>query len=208
MFQSKYVCVCALFLLAVAGCAAESEAASSYDGPQPELDTVAPDVISVNATGTWESFADKPYFRANDLLLMGTGRFTGPAGSTRGMGTCLIELTSASCATVADCAGSPATLPTGGARYCEYGRCGFRGPKSQWCAGTPAGSGPVPPGSYSIYLPGPPKENTGYITRSCFEGCFGSPAEVSPITTLSSACMSCARSAYYSHTNAYSCPCY
>jgi hypothetical protein len=149
-------------------------------------------ITSTNADGTWTSNATitieqltcKPSFSWEGYA---GATFTGPAGKTRRMGACALrEAKTASgsakaCNTVADCAASPeapASLPSGGFRYCTAANgtgqkyCYYRpGPATTWCAGTPAmaGAPPVAPGYYGLQFN--PPGGTKWISYGCFEGC-------------------------------------
>lgn len=189
MLNRTTVWTLAMMLGAVACSGSEP---TSTDGSDVDLDTVAPNqtITSVNADGTWTANATcsisqltcKPSFSWEGTA---AASFTGPTGKTRKMGVCALlkSKTSAgaykSCTTVADCSTAPASLPSGGSRYCTAPNgtgtkyCFHRpGPATSFCAGSPALSGnpAVAPGYYSVALDDPTPSET-WISYGCFEGC-------------------------------------
>jgi hypothetical protein len=174
-------------LVVMAGCAAQS---SNGEDDVPDVDDAdgleaTQLIVNVNAQGTWTADAHQPTTTApqgTNASMKGRATFTGPAGATRRMGACLLQIWGGACNTVADCNNSPAGLPAGGFRYCtapnNVGQkvCAFRpGPASSWCEGTPAlaGNPPVAPGLFDTGYKLVPVA-TQFITYACFEGCAAS----------------------------------
>jgi hypothetical protein len=166
------------------GCASESEG----QAPEVEIDLAAEDAIitSVNAQGTWTAEAHAPGAATSSGIyadVWARATFTGPAGATRRMGACLLELSTTPCTTTAGCNAPPAggftycAAPNNtGQKYCAY----RRGPASTWCTGTPAlaGNPPIAPGYretgwLSVYT------SRKYISYACFEGCSATDPSVS-----------------------------
>lgn len=177
--------------LTLAACTSE---ATSSDLPETEEGLEASQTIyNTNADGTWSASAQTPWLDDiyNPYYMKGGASFGGPSGKTRKMGVCLLEKTGTVCNTVADCGSSPASLPTGGSRYCstlngtgsKY--CMFRpGTQTAWCAGSPAlGGTAVAPGSYQTNWMNVPWQ-TPYVSYACFEGCTASDPSSSSVAKL------------------------
>jgi hypothetical protein len=175
-------------LVAMSGCASalsEDERAAAVTGAADEQQII----YNTNADGTWSADAQKPQFDELDFYTMrARGTFTGPAGKTRKMGVCLLKHTTTPCTTVADCSSSPATLPTGGFRYCTGANggpkyCAFRpGTQGDLCGGSPGlGGVAVAPGYYEsgwYFSSG----NAQFLSYACFEGCSASDPSSSSMT--------------------------
>jgi hypothetical protein len=181
-------------LVSMSGCAATTE---TDDVPVTSLDTMEHRqlVTSTNADGTWTAYAGQPGRLGTGVgqRVVGTTTFTGPTGPTRRMGVCLLkrEVTQP-CNSVADCNYAPASLPTGGFRYCssEDGSaqkyCYYRpGPPSTFCAGTPANGG-VPIAAQHLITPQvlSGTEGTRWISYGCFEGCAATDPSSSSVARI------------------------
>lgn len=104
------------------------------------------------------------------------------------------------CNTAADCGSAPATLPTGGQRYCAAPEgsstkyCHFRGAASTYCAGSPVTGAAVTTDSYKMaYVQAVVTEGVAvggaWITYGCFEGCLASdPYATTTTTVVASGC--------------------
>lgn len=180
--MNKLISMVALgaFVMA-AGCASQT-GAGEVDPSLVDEDATEPQQLltSTNADGTWTADALAPQVHDDGTMayMSASANFTGPSGKTRRMGVCLLEKTTTTCNTVADCGSAPSYLPTGGFRYCtnlngtgtKY--CAVRnGPPTEYCAGTPAlGGARVAPGTYQTAM-----LETGYgrphLSYGCFEGC-------------------------------------
>jgi hypothetical protein len=182
-------CVVASALALTVGCAAEAESGSVPDVDVETLETAA-SITSVNANGTWVANATAP-MQVGIGSVRAKATFTGPAGFTRAMGVCLLKMTTTACNSVADCASSPASLPSGGFRYCTAPNngaqkyCAFRpGSQATYCGGTPAlppvGGLPqkVAPGTYQTATAGV-SPAVDYVSYACFEGCTATDPSVS-----------------------------
>jgi hypothetical protein len=179
----------------IGACAAQSETtseeATNDEVPSADEDSLDPAQALVN--GAYTATAHKP----NSVVvnsIRASGTFTGPG--PRRMGVCLLRLTTTACNTVADCNSAPATLPSGGFRYCtnpdatgtKY--CAFRGgTQTQHCAGTPAlGGALVNPGTFYTPNNGIPIDSTKYVSYACFEGCAASDPSISSATYSQAQC--------------------
>lgn len=168
--------------------ACSSEAGDDEVSPVPVDDATAAQAIiySTNAAGTWTAEAFKPVIPSvTGAGVTASAAFTGPSGYTRKMGVCALKLGGGTCSTVADCSGFPATLPTGGARYCTQAegdtakRCYFRGASTSYCAGSPAlGGAAVAPGTFTTPSLSAGREST-WLSYGCFEGCAATDPSVS-----------------------------
>lgn len=174
----------------MAGCAGESETSSAPAAEDQGLGerTVTVDGWTATAYPPWTTCIGPGPDGCAWSDLTAQADFAGPSGTTRRAGVCLLQMTDTSCNTVADCGGSPSTLPSGGFRYCAnvsgYKRCGFRpGSPQNFCAGTPAmGGASVPPGFYSAPRRTVP-DYTDHVSYACFAGCATSDPSVSSATT-------------------------
>lgn len=187
----SFLFVTAAATAALAGCATPTDA-EAPDSADDGLEA-AQLVTNVNADGTWTADALAPtmWDDTETGTGMGYGRatFTGPTGKTRKMGACLLRsYGSTACTSVANCGSAPATLPTGGARYCtapggsgtKY--CYYRpGTAANWCAGSPANGGTaVSPGTFTTPTQGVPY-GVNFISYGCFEGCTASDPSSSSV---------------------------
>jgi hypothetical protein len=171
------------------GCAANAadETGDTPDVADGTLETRQV-ITSVNADGTWTADATGTSGDPDNLYASAT--FTGPAGKTRRMGSCLLKKyqnassTPTACTTVADCNSAPSSLPTGGFRYCTNPNgsgtkyCYYRpGTAVSKCVGTPANGGtPIAPGTYQT----PGWHGTGtFLSYACFEGCVATDPSAS-----------------------------
>lgn len=184
-------------LVVLAGCSAQE---STADAPVVAEDAIGEQQIiySSNANGSWSANSHPPHggYTNGSSTLIASADFTGPAGKTRRMGVCLLELTNRPCtggtqAAVDSQCGS-LNVPPGGYRYCaapdnagqKY--CAVRqGSPGTYCAGTPAlGGAAVAPGSYATG-----EVNVGqggnHISYGCFEGCGATDPSSSSSTTSS-----------------------
>ena len=178
---------------ALAGCAVESTSGELPPSIADDVLEAAQIITSVVNGQTWTADAKKPEFWQDGFTdyytLRSSAVFTGPAGATRKMGVCFLQHTTKACNTVADCASTPATLPTGGYRYCTGANgssskyCAFRpGSQTDYCAGTPANGGvAIPAGTYSTDWHTVAGVNR-YLSYACFEGCTATDPSSSSLT--------------------------
>jgi hypothetical protein len=174
-----------LTITIIGGCAVRTEEPAEVPAAE---DDVLGELASVTS-GAWTGTAVTPFTPGLGLNrpwgdLSASASFAGPAGSTRRMGVCLLQMTTTPCTSVANCTMTP---PPGGFVYCtkpdgaaqKY--CAFRpGAPSTWCAGTPAlgGNPPIASGSYTTPRRGA-LSGVDYVSYACFEGCSASDPSVS-----------------------------
>lgn len=193
---SKLSMLASALVFAAFGCAAPGaeDAPSTEDGLEPS---------QLVTSGSWTAYAQGYSSEMGDAF-GAYATFTGPANTSRKVGTCALRqyLNSSvpvTCTTAADCGSAPSSLPTGGARYCTAPdgvgtkKCFYRpGSATSYCAGSPALGGAAMTADSSGYVwldkTVSAASNTRWISYACFEGCAATDPSSSSTVVVQPSC--------------------